>query len=111
LHVLRGLLAEVEKRHDVQLNDLAHGYGILIGKLRIVADARVVDQQVDSSRQAQGKSPELIAKDGLLKIAGQNVDPPRGQLGGQSLELVEAASSGQDGHPTIVHELANHLTA
>ena len=91
------------------LDDLADGLPVLVGELGIMPDPRIVDQQVDPSRQLDGAAPELLAKPGVSQVAGQHLHLPGRQLGRQFLQPVQPPRRRQHRHPAILHELPDHL--
>ena len=62
LHVADGLLGEVDQGDQVDLDDLADGFGVLGFELGVVSQAGVVDEQVEASGHGLGLFPEGLAE-------------------------------------------------
>ena len=110
LHVLHGLLREVDQGDHVDLDDLADRLGVLKLELGVVAHAGVVDDEVEHlPAWLRPRFQSVLPEGGVSQVAATDLNSTGGELVGQRLQPVAASGRGEHGHSTVPDELADEF--
>jgi len=111
LHVPYRPLGEVEEGHNVHLDDAANHLEVLRLELGIMADARVVHEQVKPAGTRFGPGPELRAKASVCQVTGKESTRAAGSSAASDSSRSALRAVAKTVMPRSRDELAHQLSS